>query len=313
MMRLKRFFKDMTRIGVAGAFELGQRVGIDLLPHRFYSEIPTMRELRTSQGWRSARSMIGVAGTDVDEQLELVRACCPLELVERQRVGDIYTSACAENEAGFGPIEADFLHCFVAAQKPKRVVQVGCGVSTAVILRAADEAGYQPSLTCVEPYPTPFLRNQARQGRIELLEQRCQEVALERLAQLEAGDLLFVDSTHTVKPGSEVNLIILELLPRLAGGIWLHFHDIYFPYDYGRSLLTGAIYFGNESTLLHAYMIGNPHIRIAASLSMLHYARTEQLAELLPNYRPAPSEHGLKPSRLTRGHFPSSTYLRTVG
>src|SRR5207249_4543131 len=112
-------------------------------------------------------------------------------------------------------------------------------------------ARYDPNLVCIDPYPTQYLKSAATEGRISLIAKKAQEVDLSTFTDLQHGDLLFVDSTHTVKPGSEVNHIILEVLPRLRTGCYVHFHDIYFPYDYQTSLLN-TVFFSGESALLHA-------------------------------------------------------------
>jgi len=295
-------------------FELSQRVGLDVLPRHYYSSIPDVRSLRRSERWRPPRSMIGVAGTDLDEQLRFVEECCPPTLREEVRRRSVYHDACDENGAvGFGPIEADFLFCFVAARRPRRVVQVGAGVSTSVILRAGAHVRHDLDVTCVDPYPTDFLRRAAAESRITLVEEPAQEVPLEVLTGLGPGDLLFVDSTHTVGPDSEVNRIVLEVLPRLQKGSFVHFHDLLFPYDYARDLLSDALFFWNETALVHAFLVGNDRFRLAASLSMLHYGRTEELRSFLPNYRPEGSSHGLAPpTRSNDRHFPSSTYLEAM-
>jgi hypothetical protein len=256
--------------------------------------------------------MAGVAGADIESQMSFLRGCCPPPLPERLRQGGIYRHACQENgEPGYGPVEADFLFCFVTTKRPNRIVQVGCGVSTAVILLAAKEANYTPRVICVDPFPTRYLTRTAENKLIELIPKPAQEVDLKVLTALDAGDLLFVDSTHAVRPGSEVNRIILEVLPRLPAGCFVHFHDIYFPYDYQSTLLTG-LFFAGESTLLHAFLIDNRRYSIAISLSMLHHACPQQMQSLLPNYRPAVMHYGLHTTDRGSGHFPSATYLSVL-
>ena len=304
--RTKTAFKRGLRV----LFEVGQRFGVNVLPRHFYSEVPCIEELRRDSSWRKPHTMHGVRGAEPGPQLAFVEACCHPEVVRRLARNDVFAHACAANgEPGFGPTDADFLFAFVQAIRPPRIVQVGCGVSTAVMLLAAAEAGYQPEVVCVEPYPTGFLRQADREGKVRLVAEKAQTVALETLTNLGPGGFLFVDSTHTVKPGSEVNRLILEVLPRLEPGSWVHFHDIYFPYNYQRGLLDDELFFCNESALLHAFLINNPAVAIRASLSMLHDAEPARLGRSLPNYRPAPSQDGL---RLANGEFPGSIYLETV-
>jgi predicted O-methyltransferase YrrM len=310
MPTLKRRFKTFGKQGLRTIFELSQHLGVDILPRHYYSEIPDFQDLRGEDDWKQPRSMVGINGIDIPDQLAFVRDCCPAPLVKRLASGDIHSYACTENgESGFGPVEADFLHAFIASHRPRRIIQVGCGVSTAVILRAAKEVSYTPELLCIEPFPTEFIRAADRAERIELVPRKAQRVPLEVLTELDGGDLLFVDSSHTVKPGSEVNRLILEVLPRLKRDTWVHFHDIFFPYDYQRGLLADELFFCNESVLLQAYLTNNPRYTIRASLSMLHYAAPDALQECLPNYQPAKNEQGLKRSE---DHFPASTYLQVI-
>jgi hypothetical protein len=303
----KEFFKRRLRF----MFEVGQHLGINVLPLHFYSGIPDFRDLRRSDYWKRPRSMVGIDGVDVRSQLAFIEECCVAGLIERQRKADIYTRCCTTNgEPGFGIVEADFLFCFLSCKRPRRIVQVGAGLSTAVMLLAAEETtGYAPEITCIDPYPNAFLKEAARLGKINVVCEGAQLVELRLLTDLASEGLLFIDSTHTVKPGSEVNYLLLEVLPLLKKGSWVHFHDIYFPYDYSRGILEDDLFFPNESALLNAFLIHNRKYRLRASLSMVHYASPGRLLEFLPNYRPAKNTHGM---RASEGHFPSSAYLQAV-
>jgi hypothetical protein len=304
---VRRAVKNAVKRLIAGTFATGQRFGVDLLPRHFYSEVPDLRKLRRTDHWRKPYSMTGVPGADPDDQLAFARAVVTDDLRRRVARGDIYAAACARNgEPGFGPVEADFLFAYVATQRPGRVVQIGCGVSTAVCLMAAAEAGYRPAVTCVDPYPGPFLTAAARAGDIELIPRPVEELPADALTGLGPGDLFFVDSTHTLGPAGEVTRIVLELLPRLGRGVRAHFHDIWFPYDYSSAILDGELFFWHETALLHAYLAFNSRTRILASLSMLHYARRAALCELLPTYRPREDADGLA---VGPGHYPCSIYL----
>ena len=194
--------------------------------------------------------------------------------------------------------------------KPRKVIQVGCGVSTSIILRAAADAGYKPEIVCVEPYPSQFLQSASAAGKIKLIAERAQTVNLSTLTDLQAGDLFFVDSTHTVKAGSEVNRIILEVLPRLPLGCRVHFHDIYFPFDYKRDLLDGDLVFWSESTLLHAFLVQNSSYTIRLAMSMLHYHAKQELKALIPAYDPQNDDQGLRNGG--GKHFPCSIFLEVI-
>jgi hypothetical protein len=289
-------------------FVATQRLGISVLPMHFYSSIPNIRDLRRRSDWRAPRSMHGISVLSESDQIAWLR-----ELLVALPAGYAAHAAAVRRHGGdgYGEIEADVLAAFVAYHRPRRIVQIGCGVSTAVMLDAAGLAGYRPTITCIDPYPTAFLeRCAAEDGSIQLIAQNAQDVPMHTLVDLDGGDLLFVDSTHTVKPGSEVNRIILEVMPRLASGVFVHFHDIYFPYDYPRDLLSGDLFFPNESVLLYAFLLNNPLYRIELCMSMLHYSMPDALKGLVPRYDAQANQLGLRASG--GKHFPSSLYLRRV-
>lgn len=303
--------RHTAKASLRQVFELGQRVGLDVLPRHFYSSIPNIRDLRATTEWRKPMSMVGIAGVRIEDQLAFTRGACPAQVRTRLQGANIWERACNESGGvGYGPAEAEFLYCFVGSKRPKRIVQVGAGVSTAVILRAAAEFSIETEIVCVDPYPTKTLQRLAREGRVRLITEPAQKVALAMLTELGEEAMLFVDSTHAVKPGSEVNRIVLEVLPRLPIGTWVHFHDVYFPYDYPRALLTEP-FFPTESTLLHAFLVHNERYTLRVALSMLHYAASQELAALLPIYRPAANDEGLAVPEDT-GHFPSSIYLEVT-
>jgi hypothetical protein len=301
--------KNAAKVLLRQLFELGQHIGLDILPRHFYSEIPSIQELRRDQPWREPRSMMGIAGADLNSQLEFVRECTRT-FREALPSAEIYRNSCLRNgEPGFGPIEADFLYCFVRSKRPSNIVQVGCGVSTAVCLLAAADENYAPHFTCIEPHPTTFLSEAARDCKINLIQRKFQQVYSGVEDSLSSGDLFFVDSSHTLGPAGEVNWIILETLPRLSSGVWVHFHDIPFPYDYMPEILSSDLFFGHEAALLYAFLVQNGCFRIAASLSMLSHLREQEMRSVLPNFRPAPFLNGIVNGE---GHRPSSMFLRRV-
>jgi Methyltransferase domain len=288
MPALSRRLKETLKSILQGGFLFGQRLGVNVLPNHFYSAIPDILDLKQRSDWRAPLSMIGVA-VSIPEML--------------------HADAAAINGegSGYGLIEADFLYAFILRHRPARIIQIGCGVSTAIILRAGEVAGYKPDITCIEPFPTAYLRDLAAKNLISLRHEAAQVTPLVVFEAIAKGDLFFVDSTHTVKVGSEVNRIILEILPRLAAGAWVHFHDITFPYDYPRDVF-GSLFLNSESTLLHAFLAGNSRYSIAASLSMLHYAEPARFKVALERFEPQGNQDGLvEPGGQ---HFPSSTWLK---
>ena len=302
--RVKDWGKKLMRVG----FEMGQRFHVDILPRHFYSEIPDIRTLRNAKAWREPRSMKWISGA-VDAQLAWVDECTRPYRANLKRF-EVHETAVRMNgsDQGYGEVEADFLYCFVRSRRPRQIVQIGCGVSTAVCLLAARDEGYVPQITCIEPYPTAFLQRECEKGRITLVARKIEDVGIDAISRIEEGDLFFVDSSHTLAPAGEVNLIILEMLPRISAGVYIHFHDIYFPYDYGTDTLSSALFFPHETALLYAFLLMNEQFEVAASLSMLHHDRLEDLVRFFPDMKPRQFDGGLTQKS---GHFPSSIFLRT--
>jgi len=306
---LKRSLKTRSKDLLRRAFEVGQRLKFDILPRHFYSEIPNIRFLRGTTSWRKPRSFTGVLG-GIDPQVAWVDNCTKSYRATLKQFA-IHKSAVKMNgsDEGYGEVEADFLYCFIRSQRPRQIVQIGCGVSTAVCLQAARDEGYSPHIVCIEPYPTDFLQRENEAGRIELVPRMVQDAGSEYASRLGSGDLFFVDSSHTLAPAGEVNLIVLEMLPRLSAGVYIHFHDIYFPYDYSPDTLSTALFFSHETALLYSFLLMNRDFEIAGSLSMLHHQRLDDLKRFFPDFYPAIFEEGLL---VKVGQFPSSVFLRRL-
>jgi hypothetical protein len=139
-----------------------------------------------------------------------------------------------------------------------------------------------------------------------------QDVAVDELTTLGPGDILFIDSTHTVSVGSDVNYVILELLPRLRKGTLVHFHDITMPYDYVPSVLSRDLFFWTESVLLHAFLIDNSRFEIRLGCALLHDQALERVQEIIPTYSsPMRTDRGLAFDD-NAGAYPTSLWLEVV-
>jgi hypothetical protein len=212
---------------------------------------------------------------------------------------------------GFGPVESILLHCVIRTIAPRRVVEVGSGVSTMVMMHAIginDSEGRDRSdMVCVEPFPGEDLRKVVG---ITLVDSMAQTVPDAVFDQLDSGDLLFVDSTHVVKTGSELTRIYLEVLPNLKPGVMVHIHDIYLPFNFAPDIL-GNLYDWQETTLVAALLTGNPHLKVLASMSALHHTRSRELNAIFSQYRPHVMPSGLFVGDVEASYFPSSLWLTT--
>lgn len=161
----------------------------------------------------------------------------------------------------FSWLDGRSLFVLLRAWHPKKLIEIGSGYST--LLTADVNHRFLSGscrITCIEPYPRPFLRD-PRFG-IELIESKVQDVGLENYDALEAGDILFIDSSHVCKTGSDVNHLYFEVLPRLRPGVKIHIHDIFLPYEYPRSWVVDENRSWNEQYLLRALLMDSRAYRV---------------------------------------------------
>jgi len=307
--------RNAIKRALLGIHKLGIRFGVHILPVHYYSPVPNILELqRTRDVWVKKSELSGIL-VNLDEQAaNLKNICLPYR---SEYVGNkVYREGVSNHFGpGYGYIEAQTLHAFVRHYKPKQIVEVGSGVSTYCMLKASEvngkETGQSSRIVSIEPYPSESLKGLSQ---VELIAKQVQTVPLGMFAELGQNDLLFIDSSHTVKPGGDVNYLILEVLPRLHQGVIVHFHDIYLPYDYQRDVYRTFLHWA-ETSLLHAFLIFNEKVTIIVCLSHLHYERKDILREIFPEYDPQEEINGLahdryKPFDPTPEHFPSSIYIQ---
>ncbi|MBC7842653.1 MAG: class I SAM-dependent methyltransferase [Gemmatimonadaceae bacterium] len=166
--------------------------------------------------------------------------------------------------------DAEYLYHVIRHFKPKRFIEIGSGMSTLLVRQAiADEqaidSAYACEHTCIEPYESPWLSL----IDVNLIRQRVEQVELETFASLDAGDVLFIDSSHVVRPQGDVVFEYLEILPRLRPGVLVHVHDIFTPRDYPAAWVHERMYLWTEQYLVEAFLTCNPHFEIIGALNFL--------------------------------------------
>ena len=224
---------------------ISDRWGYHIRPIHYYEPVPDFRSITTEQINR--RRSFSAIDFNWDEQLtllhELTKYC--KELLD--------TGFDFKNDF-FSGFDAAVYYCLIRHLKPKRIIEIGGGYST----RIADNAlarNQKGGLTCIEPYPEDRLFK--AQLNIEIVRKRVEEIDLSFFSCLEANDILFIDSSHTVKFGSDVCYEFLEILPSLNPGVWIHVHDIFFPQDYPADWLLSRRLALNEQYLLEAFLAFN--------------------------------------------------------
>jgi predicted O-methyltransferase YrrM len=174
--------------------------------------------------------------------------------------------------------DARVLFCMLRIIRPRRIIEVGSGYST--LLMADINARYldgEASIRCIEPYPRPFLSLLDASGEIELIQQRAQEVSGGLFDSLQSGDVLFIDSSHVSKTGSDVNRLLLDVLPSLAPGVYVHIHDIFFPSDYAKNWVLEHGFSWNEQYLLQALLTGSSQFQVVFGSSIARAFHQESI------------------------------------
>jgi predicted O-methyltransferase YrrM len=187
-------------------------------------------------------------------------------------------------------VDAELLYAMLRWAKPARYVELGTGYSTLIAARALEANagdGRPGDLRCYDPYPSPHVMARPDLGR-RLERVSAQDVPEAVIAGLQAGDVLFVDTSHTVKLGGDVNRIVLDLLPLAAPGLLVHFHDIFLPCDYSAGHIAGA-HFWTEQYLLQAFLSGNRDWEVVVGGQAIALEDPERLAALIPSFRPGVS------------------------
>jgi predicted O-methyltransferase YrrM len=188
------------------------------------------------------------------------------------------------DNAWFGHSDAIFLYCFLRKYKPKRIIEVGSGFSSAVILDTFDSCFSQKSeITFIEPDPTRLISlfKEGDRELIRLIDTRVQEVDPDVLLALKSGDFLFIDSSHVVKCGSDLQFLIFEILPCLKSGVIVHFHDVFYPFDYPPEWLVAGRYW-NENYFLRAFLSCNSGWRILFFNQYVHFKFGKLIKEKMP-------------------------------
>ena len=184
-------------------------------------------------------------------------------------------------DAAFGGTDALVAYCMIRHFQPRLIIEVGSGYSSLLIAEAAAKTN-ACSLICVEPFPSDFL-SKGFPCLKALLAKKVEEIELDFFSQLEAGDILFIDSSHTVKIGGDVNYLFLEVLPRLKPGVIVHVHDIFLPFEYRRDWVMDEFRFWTEQYLLQAFLTFNSEFEVLMANSYLSYYHKEDLKATFPS------------------------------
>ncbi len=263
----------------------------------FYSPLPVLSEVAaTRELWDRPSELVGVR-----YDLEAMKALLS-DLIDSY--GSEFVALPPHGEVkglGYGPgfpvVDALTTYLMVRELFPRRYVEIGSGLSTyyAWLAAAANVREGRPcEMTCIDPFPTGRLR-ELEAPAVKAIVSKVEAVDLRVFEALDAGDVLFIDSTHVLKLGGDVAFLFLEVLPRLRPGVVVHVHDIHFPYNTpypAEQYIFRSKWplYRTEAMVLQAFLSFNREFEVVLSAPMIRHADETFLDRTIPGYRPVEVE-----------------------
>jgi predicted O-methyltransferase YrrM len=277
-----------------GHFRLWEARGYHITPVRFSEPIPDTRELPETL-WDQPSEMVGVEMDEAGQLARLARFAeaykAEYDAFPRKPTDDPRTFYL--NNGTYGIVDAEILYCMVRHYRPRRMIEIGSGNSTLLTAQAirrnrADDPSYACEFIAVEPNlersPRQRLLSEGLPELTRLINATAQAVPLEQFACLEADDILFIDSSHILRIGSDVQYLFLEVLPRLRPGVVVQVHDIFLPAEYPRRKILEQFRFINEQYLLQAFLAFNRSFAVLWGGSYMHLRQPESLERAFASY-----------------------------
>lgn len=255
-------------------------------PGHFYSPIPDFKQIKSKEEELFKEPSKFIEGIDLNEyrQIELLKEFSRFyseQPFSKNKVED--SRYYFENEMySYG--DGIILYSMLRKLKPKRIIEIGSGYTSALMLDVNEMFfGNSIKFTFIDPY-CERLKSLIRKNdssNIELIEKEVQEVIIDKFKDLESGDILFIDSSHVSKINSDVNYEIFKILPNLKKGVYIHFHDIFYPFEYPKEwIYEGRAW--NESYFIRCFLQYNYSFRIEYFTHYMSLYNKDMLKEFLP-------------------------------
>ena len=267
-----------------------QKGEFSIYPNHYYSPIPDLTKL-SDQDIERRSNMKGIK-FDTAAMLKLVETFRKKYAAEYAVFNDAPKDESKKKfffgNSAFGRVDAEILHCMVRHFAPKRFIEIGSGNSSMITAAACElnrAEGRRTVFSLVEPYPNDLFFG-AVPGIARLNEKDIRECPLRMFEELEAGDMLFIDSSHVIRCGNDVEYIYFEIIPRLRPGVMIHIHDIFLPRRYPIHWLKEEFIFWNEQYLVEAMLIHNPSYKVLWAGCHVHLQHAGKLKKAFPGYDP---------------------------
>lgn len=263
-----------------------KKIGVFPIRNHYYE--PLFDERLLSFSLQNDRHLPGInlnasAQINLLNQLSYHNELIDLNLNQRKASFDSFNI----NNGSFESGDAEFLYQLIRHLKPKKIIEIGSGNSTKIARLALKknkaETGNDYEHICVEPYEQPWLENL---DGITVIRERIEKCRFNLAAELQADDLLFIDSSHIIRPQGDVLTEYLEIFPQLVPGVYVHIHDIFTPKDYPKSWVVEDVRFWNEQYLLEALLTNTNRYDIVAALNYLKHNHYELLSRVCPYLTP---------------------------
>jgi predicted O-methyltransferase YrrM len=256
-------------------------------PGHYYSPIPSIKNIKQREHEIFAAPLQEIPGINLNEEMQLaIFEELSTYYSEHPFVdGEMERLRYSSENSYFLCSEAIFLYCMMRHLQPSSIVEIGSGYSSAAILDT-NELFFDDAIICtfIEPYPEKRLNaliKQTEHHKISIVEQPLQKIDNSVFSSLDANDILFIDSTHVSKIDSDVNHIFFRILPSLASGVYIHFHDIFYPFEYPKEwIYQGRAW--NEAYLLRAFLQYNNAYKIVFFNSFFAHVYQDNLRLKMP-------------------------------
>jgi predicted O-methyltransferase YrrM len=265
-------------------FPLWQYLGFHITKNHYYEPIPDTRSLK-EELWQYRSELAGIKINE-ERQLDLLVEFVSKLKYEYERM--------LIDEVGYGSfnsgtVDGEILYCMIRYFKPRNIFEIGSGDSTRLsakaLLKNKEENNNDGcEFVAIDPYPSETLRG-GIPGLSKLLSKKAQDIPLSEFNKLKSNDILFIDSSHVLKIGSDVQYEYLDILPRLNKGVIVHIHDIFLPAEYRKEWVLKDYRFWNEQYLLQAFLIFNDWFEILWAGSYMHLNYPDKLEAAFRLYK----------------------------
>ena len=292
-MNIKRFLKRFAR-KIPPAGNLSEETGsliqghdfINFPPGHFYSPIPSLDEIKSKENliWGTVPEKLPGIDLNTEEQLIYFNAFARFyKDMPFSSNKDTALRYYFENSS-YSYSDAICLYSMIRKTGPKKIIEVGSGYSSCVMMDT-NELFFDRNIdiTFVEPYPDLLLSlmKGMDKSRYKVLPKILQDVEADIFLQLKENDILFIDSTHVSKIGSDVNSVIFDILPKLHKGVFIHFHDVFYPFEYPKEWIYEGLAW-NEAYILRAFLQHNDAFKIVFFNTYLELFHREKFERFMP-------------------------------